>query len=633
MNLRISLLVTFLLLGRITFASDLKFRVADIPNNLLKDAKAVVRENEMVFEISSVNSAVARVHYAITILNKNGIDLSVLKEGYNKFSSVKKIKTTLYDQFGKLIRTGIDNVVQDIAAFDGFSLYNDYRVKIFDPQYATVPFTVEYSFEINYNGLLSYPDWILYEDYNIATEKSDFTVTTPIGFKFRYLERNLKEPCKINGVNKINYIWSITGLPAIRKEPYSQSLSEFTPRVLLAPDNFEIGGFSGNCETWTNFGVWIKQLGEKKNILNSETQEKIKLLVKGAASDSAKVRILYQFLQNKVRYVSIQQGMGGWQPIDAESVDKYSYGDCKALANYMKSLLDIVGIKSYYTLIDAGEYASPLIQDFPSNHFNHAIVCVPSEKDTIWLECTDQQIPFGFLGTFTDNRKALLIKESGGEIVNTRKYSIDDNTQVRSAEIKLSSEGTAQSSIKTVYKGLKYDRIFGVLRMDNADKKKYINERIDAANSELLSFNYKEIKNIVPSIIEDLNINIRDYAVVSGTKIIFRPNLFSRIEAIPVRTVQRNSPIVIRRAFSDYDSITYFIQSRLKTEAKPVEFRLISPFGEYKSEYILNDNKLTYIRSFKLFNGIFPKTSFESFIDFFEKIQNEDNRQIALNKL
>ncbi len=633
MILRIGLLVTLFFLGRITFASDIKYRVADIPNTLLKDAKAVVREKEMIFEISSINSAVAKVHYAITILNKNGIDMSILKEGYNKFSSVKKIKTTLYDQYGKLIRTGLNSVVQDVAAFDGFSLYNDYRIKLYDPEYATVPFTIEYSFEISFNGLLSYPDWILYEDYNVATEKSDFTVITPIGFKFRYLERNLKESGKINGANKVNYIWSATELPAIRKEPYCQLLSEFTPEVLLAPDDFEIGGYSGNSETWTNFGVWIKKLGEEKNILNSETQDKIKSLVKGAATDSAKIRILYQFLQNKVRYVSIQQGMGGWQPIDAESVDKYSYGDCKALANYMKSLLDIIGIKSYYTLIGAGEYAPPLIKDFPSNHFNHAIVCVPSDKDTIWLECTDQQIPFGFLGTFTDNRKALIIKESGGEIVNTRVYSIADNSQVRSADVKVSSDGTAQSSIKTVYKGLKYDRIFGVMRMDNADKKKFINEKIGAANTELLSFNYKEIKNIVPSIIEDLNINIRDCAIVSGSKIIFRPNLFSRIEEMPVRTIQRNSPIVIRRPFSEYDSITYFLQGRFKSEAEPVEFHLVSPFGEYKSGYILNDNKLTYIRSFKLFKGIFPKTNFESFIDFFEKIQTEDNRQIALNKL
>jgi len=629
---RLIILLTLFIGGRIAVASDLKYRVADIPNNLLKDAKAVVRENEMVFDISSINSAVLKVHYVITILNKNGIDMSILKEAYNKFSSVKKIKTTVYNQYGNVIKTGLNTIVQDIAALDGYSLYSDNRIKVFDPEYATVPFTVEYSFERDYNGLLSYPDWILYDDYNIATEKSDFTVIIPDGFKFRYLERNIKEHCLVKGINnKINYIWSISDLPAIRKEPYCQALSEFTPKVFLAPDDFEIGGYRGNFETWTNFGRWIKKLGEGKDIINIETKEKIKSLVKDVDSDSAKVRILYEFLQNKVRYVNINQGMGGWQPIDAETVEKCSYGDCKALANYMKSLLDVVGIKSYYAIIGAGEFAPPLNQGFPSNHFNHAIVCVPFARDTIWLECTDQLLPFGFLGTFTDNRKALIIKESGGEIVNTREYSIVDNSQVRSADIKVLGNGTAQSTIKTVYKGLKYDRIFGVLRMDYEDKKKYINERVNSPNTELISFNYKEIKNIVPSIIENLNINIRDYAIVSGTKIILRPNLLTSIEEMPVRTTMRNSPIQIRRASSEYDSITYFLQGRFKSYVQPVDFQLVSSFGEYKSKYILSDNKLTYIRKFKLFKGTFPESDYESFVDFFEKIQTEDNRQIALN--
>jgi hypothetical protein len=633
MTSKICLFITLLFLGGISAGSDLKYKVTDIPKNLLKDAKAVVREHEMVFEISDLNSAVVRVHYAITILNKNGLEKSILKEGYNNFSSVKKIKTTLYDQNGKLIRTGLNTVVEDIAAFDGFSLYNDYRIKVYDPEYATVPFTVEYSFEVNYNGLLNYPDWILYDDFNISTERSEFTVITPIGFKFRYLEKNLKESCKINGVDKVNYIWSLSGLPAIRKELYSQSLSEFTPVVYTAPHDFEIGGYKGNCESWTNFGIWINQLGHQKNILKPETQEKIKSLVKGVESDYNKVSILYRFLQNKVRYVSIQQGLGGWQPIDAESVDKFSYGDCKALANYMKSLLEIIGIKSYYTLIGAGESAPPLVKEFPSNHFNHAIVCVPIENDTIWLECTDQQIPFGYLGSFTDNRKALIVDESGGKIVNTKVYSEKENTQFRAATIKLTNDGTAQTSVKTVYRGLKYEKIFRALRMDDKDKKKFIVDRISIPNTELLNFKYDEIKDLVPSIIEDLSFNTIDFATVSGDRMMIRPNLLSRIEEMPLRTLQRNSPVKIRRSYCEYDSLTYLLQGQYKSDLKPFDFRLVSPFGEYRSGYILKENRLTYIRSFKLTKGLFPVTEYESFITFCEKIQAEDSRQIILNKL
>ena len=52
----------------------------------------------------------------------------------------------------------------------------------------------------------------------------------------------------------------------------------------------------------------------------------------------------------------------------------------------MRSLLQVIGVESYYTLVMAGENAPSIINNFPSPQFNHAILCVPVDKDTIWLE-------------------------------------------------------------------------------------------------------------------------------------------------------------------------------------------------------------------------------------------------------
>ena len=107
-------------------------------------------------------------------------------------------------------------------------------------------------------------------------------------------------------------------------------------------------------------------------------------------------------MQKKTRYVNVSIGIGGWQPFDAATVDKTSYGDCKALSNFTKSLLSVVGIKSFYALNNAGSDANSIDRSFPSAQFNHAFVCVPLDRDTIWLECTNQRYPCGFNSDFTD---------------------------------------------------------------------------------------------------------------------------------------------------------------------------------------------------------------------------------------
>ncbi len=254
------------------------------------------------------------------------------------------------------------------------------------------------------------------------------------------------------------------------------------------------------------------------------------------------MKLLYNYLQNKVRYVSITEGLGGWQPIDAETVDRVSYGDCKALANYMKALLDIAGITSYYTIIRAGENAPGLRDGFPSNQFNHAIVCVPVNNDTIWLECTDQQIPFGFLGSFTDDRKALIISESGGKIVNTTAYSAGDNKQIRNITVKMNDDGSAAMSVNTSYTGIKYDERSRVLRMDDEDRKRFIYSTIKIAGGNLASFNYSQDKSIVPSLSEELKISIPGLCNNYRKRSDLKTKPFYQVKRYPVKIGAEKSP-------------------------------------------------------------------------------------------
>jgi hypothetical protein len=104
-------------------------------------------------------------------------------------------------------------------------------------------------------------------------------------------------------------------------------------------------------------------------------------------------------------------------------VDKLGYGDCKALTYYTKSLMDVVEIPSFYTIVNAGISKKNIEKEVVSVQGNHAFLCLPQEKDTIWLECTSQKVPFGFKNSFTDDRDVLAITPIGGKIFSHKHKS------------------------------------------------------------------------------------------------------------------------------------------------------------------------------------------------------------------
>ena len=82
----------------------------------------------------------------------------------------------------------------------------------------------------------------------------------------------------------------------------------------------------------------------------------------------------------------------------------------------MYSILKEAGIVSYYAVVRAGKNANYITEDFPSQQFNHVILCVPVEKRFCLVECTSQTMPAGYLGDFTSDRYALLVDETGWQI-------------------------------------------------------------------------------------------------------------------------------------------------------------------------------------------------------------------------
>lgn len=609
-----------------------KYAVTNIPPELLP-ADAVVRNYSIHFEVHDIVSSTEKVSFAVTIFSKEERERGKLYLPYDKFYSLEDFEGTLYDENGNEIRDLDDNDVKDYSGVDDNTLFDETRVKVLTLYHDHYPYTVEYSYEISYNGSLSWPRWIAQEDEN-PVEKTSFTVVYPKDYSLRFwCNRDSVSPKTAKDGSETILTWSESNLNKIPKDEVQGDLFDVSTIVRIAPTEFQMAQYKGEMTSWKAFGKWYYQLTEGRKTLPEDALKEVVALKGNVSSDRELIQRLYEYMQKRTRYISIQLGIGGWQPFEAAFVHTRGYGDCKALVNYMESLLRAAGIESYPVIINSGYLRFPMITEFPSNQFNHVILCVPQRKDTIWLECTSQSMPFGELSYATENRPALLAAPDGGTVVHTPRSSSVNNAQIQNATIKLLSSGTAQAEILTSFSGnAQNETQHALINESPTDRERWILNRFTAPNVSLSSFAITGLENHSPDISIRVSAVFPRYCSVNGTRIFFNPNFLEKQTFIPPPIEKRLSPIRYRYAFVNKDSIAFKIPDEYTVETVPGEVRFTTSFGSYSSKATVIDNTICYTRLLEIGTETIPAEKYAEFRNFWGNIVRSDRGQVVLKK-
>jgi hypothetical protein len=610
------------------------FHVSGMPDSLRNHARVVVRESETIWEVKSPGKAILKEHSVYTILNSNGDNLGGYRTYYDKFTQISSVSGALYDSLGKTVRKVKRKDMEDKSAFDGFSLMEDSRYLDHNFYCRTYPYTVEYQEEDDVNGVLHFEDWMPLISPGISTEHSKFVIIAPKDYEVRYrLLNGAQAPVITEAGDKRVYTWEVRNLPARTTEVSGPRWAELVPVVLAAPSDFEAQGYKGNMSTWENYGRFIEQLRDGRDQLPDETKRQVHALTDTLHDARQKVYALYRYMQQNTHYISVQLGIGGWQPFPAEYVATRKYGDCKALSNFMIALLKEAGITGKYVEIEATEGAAPLIEDFPCSQFNHVVCCVPMDKDTIWLECTSQTESPGYMGSFTGGRKALLIDEQGGHVVQTPAYSSSDNTQCRIVNAQISPEGDLDATIRTLYSGLRQEHPHDLIHyMSAEDREKSLNELFHLPTYKVDKSHYEEKPGKIPAVNEDLHLIAPNYASVSGRRLFVNPNLFDRSRTRLADDTARMQPFIRRRSFLEVDSIQIKLPQGYEPEALPKDMTIRNKFGSYSSSFRFSGDKLIYYRRFNEDAASFAPSDYPALVRYYDQLYQADNARVVLVK-
>lgn len=602
-----------------------------IPDSLKKNANSILREYNETLTITSINTTTIKVTSIHTILNKSGEESSGIYIHYDNNSTINKVEITLYDAAGNKIRRIKTNEIYDLPVND-ISNYSDDRYRYYVPAYSSFPYTVAYEYEKTSTNCVGYGFFSPVSIHREAVQKATFTLQYPIDIAVNIKELNIQNPITEILENHKIHTWSLANLTAKIPEPYGVSLREFMPSVMVMPSVLKYNKYEGSANNWCEYGKWIHNLYEERDILPEATKADVLNKLAGITDTLEKIRAIYKYVQNTTRYVSIQLGIGGYQPFPAKTVAETGYGDCKALSNYTMALLKLINITSYPALVSSGNYQEKILKDFPNFYqFDHVILCVPYQKDTIWLECTDQEIPFGFLGDFTDDRDVLLITPQGGVFAHTTEYTYTKNIRVGRSAIKIDELGNAKCELTTEFSGIQFDNQQQLLNTDKEKQRKMILEQLDLPFVELTSFEVIKEDNI-PTATTKINCFSKLYATFSGNYMIIPINFINKISPLQKQVTERISDVYINRSYLDSDTIMILLPDNFHLTSTPETKMIESKFGKFQL-YIRSDGStITIIRTFQISKGRYKRSDYAELYTFVSNISKADNQKIMLEK-
>lgn len=601
--------------------------VSSIPEELSRGANSVVRSFSRTYTIPDENKTVVRESVSLTILNEKALSLAHLSINYREGEKVNIKTAALFNEAGIKTKSIKMSEMADRSMVGDASLYNDARIIYYRIIPVKYPFTVVYDYEISYNILYGTIRFSPYMSNNQSIEMSELKIINPKNIPLNIKSYNL--PPGVNEIkNDFTREWVFSNLPPIPEEPMGPPVENFIPLISIAPERIQYDNYKGRADTWENYGKWVANLYAGRQNLSASTVSNLNQMVSKAGTTREKVSILYKYLQSRTHYINISLGIGGLQPHQASDVDELGYGDCKDLSNYMVAMLDAVGIKSYHAMVNAGEGKYSFEKDQPGHQSNHVIVCVPLVLDTIWLECTSQIKPFGQLGSYTDNRPVLIIKDNTGVLAHTPAYPIEANHINSKIEIAHNDEGTAATGHYS-FSGLMMDEAVYIATQNKTDQLDWINSNLGMTDFTITGFKFKVVEEMKTSVELDTEVALHSFFTGSNGRFFTSVNLNNPIE-VPARVRNRKRDLYIPYSFRNADTVVITLPAGYKPEQLPESTVSDERFGKYAMRSIAAGNKITCIRTFEIYAGTFPPDVYNAYYEFMQKAAVADSKQLVL---
>ena len=599
---------------------------------------AVVEESLTDVECISPTHAIAHFKEVTTILNEHAANLATFVCSCSKNDKLTAFKGQVTDPTGRVLRKFKESELKQTEyspylAIDDYKMYLDYTPPVY-------PITITYEWTIeSRDNLIEFPRFCPQTDYDVSVKKAVYRLTTPKELAVRHALVNIDKVVPGVSPSGNTLTLELDNLPPLQKEPYARPLQERLPMAYFSPTDFTYFGTQGSLKDWTEYGKWEYSLIDGSEILPDAVRQELHQLTDGLTTAREKIAALYQRLEKTTRYVAVLLGIGGQKPAPAANVCKSGFGDCKGLSNYMRAMLKEVGIPSNYITISTTNRR--VLKDFASvGQMNHVILQVPLQGDTLWLECTNPQLPMGYVHEDIAGHDAIEVSQAGGRVVRLPVYADSTNLMHSKIHIQLDSKGMGDVSLLQDFHNWQYEHYVPLLKMDEKERHKTLQRMVRVPQAEIGRMDVREDKaaiNVVPGgfaarLTIDAEVKSQRYATVTGQRLFVPVCPIHNGYITPPTLPNRQEDIFLETGYLDKDEITLTIPDGYDVEAYPKDVTIAQPFGTFSFSMKREGSEILVQNRLLMKSGTYDKALYPQFIDFMKTISSTYSQKVVLKK-
>lgn len=459
------------------------------------------------------------------------------------------------------------------------------------------------------------PDWLQLE---ITEENFE-------GYKVK------KEVKKEKGLT--TYTYSMQNLPAIKHESSSLARPYYLPHLVITIRSYTINQKQYNgFKSLDDMYAWYHFLYAKADNNPDELKTQVQQLLQGETTDEEKIKALYYWVQDNIRYIAFEEGYSGFIPQTVQEVYKNKYGDCKGMANLLTEMLKLAGYDAHFAWIGTREipYDRTEIQSLCVD--NHAICVLYHKGKTYFLDGTEKYAPFGKNAYRIQGKKVLVEDGEKYKVELVPPAEPEENNIVTKTALKLDGDkitghvsitflGEAKSFFHYLYNNIP------------TNKRKDFIERLVKMNDD-----NTEAKNVTTSDLTNRDIPITIEGDIDVTNRVTKVDnsVYTNIDFFPssitgfIPAEDRESPIDIDNVFVTQDEITLQLPANAKAESLPETFKDAFKENKMEASYTSADNKIMLKKKMTFNSPVINPSEFTDWKNFLTRIKDYNRSNITI---